>query len=246
MTGFLGAFLDALGLPAAALVGSSLGGRAVLDYALANPARVTALVLVDGAGLGPEIELGSRVQTLPGLGETLSLLAMFPAVWPLRMMARIGVSFGHPARVPFGWMTDQLRLAMCPEYYGNSLAAARSQVGIRGQRVVYADRLPELTMPTLLVWGEWDRIIPVQQAAEAVERLPNGRLEVIPGCGHLPHVECPEAFLSAVERFLESIAAEPCQAPSRTGRARGVRTARTSGGKSKPPGREDRASAPSG
>ena len=133
----------------------------------------------------------------------VSLLAMFPPIWPLRMMGRIGASFGYSSRVPFGWITDQIRLAMCPEYYWNSLAAARSQVGLWGQRVVYADRLPELTMPTLLVWGEWDRLIPVQQAAEAVGRLSNGRLEVIPCCGHLPHVECPELFVEAVCRSLD-------------------------------------------
>jgi pimeloyl-ACP methyl ester carboxylesterase len=239
MTRFLDGFLDALGLPAATLVGSSLGGRAVLDHALAHPRRVTALVLVDGAGLGPEIELGSRVQILPGLGESLSFLAMFPAIWPFRMMGRIGASFGCPSRVPFGWMTDQMRLATFPQYYWNSLAAARAQVGIQGQRVVYADRLHELKMPTLLVWGGWDRIIPVAQAMEVVNRFPDGRLEVIPDCGHLPHVECPEAFVAAVETFLES------RRPGR-GAAPAVRSAPTSGGKSNRPAPADRASAPSG
>lgn len=203
MTDFLGAFLDALGLPGAVLVGSSLGGRAVLDFALAHPARVTALVLVDAAGLGPGIDPGSRLHTLPVVGEVQTLLAMVPGVFLLRMLGRISTSFGLPIRVPWGWLLDQVRLGTYPEYYRNALVAARAQVGPFGQRVVYADRLAELTMPTLLIWGAWDRIIPVLQAAAAVKRIPHGRLEVIPFCGHLPHVECPDRFVEAVCTALE-------------------------------------------
>jgi 4,5:9,10-diseco-3-hydroxy-5,9,17-trioxoandrosta-1(10),2-diene-4-oate hydrolase len=202
MAGFLGAFLEAMGLRSAVFVGNSLGGRAVLDLALAAPARVSALVLVDGAGLGRWIDLDSRIQTLPGVGEALSLLAMFPPVFPLRMLGRIGIAFGNPWRVPFGWLADQVRLASCPEYYWNALAAAREQVDLQGQKVDYFERLPELSVPTLLIWGALDRILPAAQAATAVERLPRGRLVVIPGCGHMPHLECPARFVQEVGDWL--------------------------------------------
>jgi pimeloyl-ACP methyl ester carboxylesterase len=64
------------------------------------------------------------------------------------------------------------------------------------------DRLPELTMPTLVLWGERDRVLPAYQARAAFDRLPKGSLELLPDCGHLPQVECPEPFTTALNRFL--------------------------------------------
>jgi pimeloyl-ACP methyl ester carboxylesterase len=57
-------------------------------------------------------------------------------------------------------------------------------------------------MPTLLVWGERDRVLPVSQARPALARLHKGVLEIIPDCGHLPHVEWPDRFVQALEGFL--------------------------------------------
>jgi pimeloyl-ACP methyl ester carboxylesterase len=57
-------------------------------------------------------------------------------------------------------------------------------------------------MPTLVLWGLSDRIFPAQQARNAAARLRNGRLEILPRCGHLPHVERPDAFATIVDRFL--------------------------------------------
>lgn len=64
------------------------------------------------------------------------------------------------------------------------------------------DRLPRLTMPTLVVWGERDRVLPASQARVALARLPKGSIEIIPDCGHLPHVEWPDRFVEALGRFL--------------------------------------------
>jgi pimeloyl-ACP methyl ester carboxylesterase len=64
------------------------------------------------------------------------------------------------------------------------------------------DRLPTLGIPTLVVWGESDRIFPVSQAREAVASLQRVSLELIPDCGHLPYVERPDRFVAALKRFL--------------------------------------------
>jgi pimeloyl-ACP methyl ester carboxylesterase len=56
-------------------------------------------------------------------------------------------------------------------------------------------------MPTLIVWGTRDRVFPKFQAQDAVACINEGYLELIPDCGHLPHIECPEPFVAAVERF---------------------------------------------
>ena len=71
-----------------------------------------------------------------------------------------------------------------------------------GQRAVMLDRLPELTMPTLVVWGGCDYVLPVSQAHAAAARLPHGRLALLADCGHLPHVECPDRFATVLSEWL--------------------------------------------
>jgi 4,5:9,10-diseco-3-hydroxy-5,9,17-trioxoandrosta-1(10),2-diene-4-oate hydrolase len=71
-----------------------------------------------------------------------------------------------------------------------------------GQREVLVDRLSLLKVPTLVVWGARDRVFPESHAREAVARLREGSLAVIPGCGHMPHVECPDRFLATLDGFL--------------------------------------------
>jgi pimeloyl-ACP methyl ester carboxylesterase len=71
-----------------------------------------------------------------------------------------------------------------------------------GQREVLVDRLPLLEIPTLVVWGERDRVFPESQAKEAAAHLRRGSLTVIPDCGHMPHVECPDRFVAALDQFL--------------------------------------------
>ena len=63
-------------------------------------------------------------------------------------------------------------------------------------------RLASLKIPTLVVWGERDRVFPEAQAKNAVTRLRDGSLALIPDGGHMPHVECPDRFLAALDGFL--------------------------------------------
>ena len=85
----------------------------------------------------------------------------------------------------------------------------RSLVSPAGQREVLLDRLPLLEMPTLVVWGERDRVFPRSQGKLAAARLREGSLELIPDCGHLPHVERPGAFVAALARFFRLTGATP-------------------------------------
>lgn len=64
------------------------------------------------------------------------------------------------------------------------------------------DRLPQLQMPTLIVWGIEDRVIPYSHARDAIAFVQDGSLELIPNCGHLPRVEQPKRFVSTLEEFL--------------------------------------------
>jgi pimeloyl-ACP methyl ester carboxylesterase len=71
-----------------------------------------------------------------------------------------------------------------------------------GQREVLVDQLPQLGMPTLIIWGKRDRVFPYAQGQKAASRLRQVVLELIPNCGHLPHVEQPERFVSTLAEFL--------------------------------------------
>jgi 2-hydroxy-6-oxonona-2,4-dienedioate hydrolase len=199
---FVAAYLDALGIERAVVAGNSLGGLVALRLALSEPARVGALVLIDSAGLGREVAYALRLPTLPGYGEAAVAWGKTPVGAFQRIWSRVPLLFGRPERVPAGWITEQARIARLPGFMEATMAALRAQVDLGGQREVLVDQLPHLQMPTLVVWGEHDRIFPVSQAREAVARLRKGSLDLIPDCGHLPQIERPERFVASLSRFL--------------------------------------------
>jgi 2-hydroxy-6-oxonona-2,4-dienedioate hydrolase len=199
--GFVSGFVDALGIGRATFVGSSLGGLIALQLALSDPARIDALVLADSAGLGRTINPLFTSVNVPGLGEAAIPLWRTPAGAYQRAWARAMLLFAHPGRVPREWLMEQCRLAQSPGYLQAHLTALRAQVRPWGQHEMLVDRLSLLEMPTLIVWGTRDRVFPKFQARDAVAYINEGYLELIPDCGHLPHIECPEPFVAAVERF---------------------------------------------
>ena len=199
---FVGSFMDALGAERTAVVGNSAGGLIALRMALAEPERVTALGVVAGAGLGRKVSPALRSLSLPGYGRMAVAWGRRRPGAAQRALGRSALVFARPWRVPREWLKEQYRLARLPGFLKAQLATVRAQVGIRGQREVLLDRLPDLQTPTLVVWGVRDRVLPYLQAHQAIARLPEGSLELIPNCGHLPHVEHPERFAASLARFL--------------------------------------------
>ena len=114
----------------------------------------------------------------------------------------------RPNRVDTIWSDERIAnhgtLLATPEYRAAYLSALRSIAGMRQLRdgVVVEDRLPELHMPTLLIWGGHDHIFPARHAQAARERIPNGRLEIFDDSGHTPQMEEPERFNRLVLDFL--------------------------------------------
>lgn len=202
---FVAGFLDAVGVERAAVVGNSLGGLVALRFALSHPSRVSALGLVDSAGLGREITPALASATLPGLGEAAIYWAKTPFGAAQRSLGRAPLLFGLPASAPPEWLAEQYRLGLSSGFMETTLAALRSHVSPIGQRdgEILLDELPRLEMPTLVLWGALDKVLPLRHAHDAVARLRHGSLEILPGCGHLPHAECPERFAEVVTRFLD-------------------------------------------
>jgi pimeloyl-ACP methyl ester carboxylesterase len=202
-TQFLSAFLDALEVERAAVVGNSLGGLVSLRLALSEPSRVSALGLVASAGLGREVTYALRSLALPGNGKLAVAWGKRPPGAAQRALGRSTLLFARPQSVPLKWLKEQYRLARLPGFVEAQLATVRAQVGLKGQREVLVDRLAQLEVPTILVWGTRDRVIPYSQAKEAASHLQEGYLELMSDCGHLPHVEQPDRFAAVVTRFLD-------------------------------------------
>jgi 4,5:9,10-diseco-3-hydroxy-5,9,17-trioxoandrosta-1(10),2-diene-4-oate hydrolase len=199
---FVGAYLDALGLERAALVGNSLGGLVALRLAVSEPARVSTLGLVASAGLGRVITYALRLPTLPGYGEAAIAWGKTPLGAAQRAWLRVPLLFARPERAPAEWITEQTRIAQLPGFTEATISALRAHVDLRGQREVLEDQLPHLEMPTLIVWGKRDRVFPYSQAQKAISRLRQGYLELIPDCGHLPQIERHDRFAAILGQFL--------------------------------------------
>jgi 4,5:9,10-diseco-3-hydroxy-5,9,17-trioxoandrosta-1(10),2-diene-4-oate hydrolase len=199
---FVAGFLDALDIPRAAVIGNSFGGLVALRLALAAPARVSALGLVDSAGLGVAMTPMATSLSFPGYGEAALGWGRTPFGAAQRNWLRDTLLFARPGRVPAAWYAEQERLARRPGFGAATLAALRAIVGPGGQRDVLLWQLPRLTIPTLVLWGANDMVFPAWQAYAANASLRRGRLTVLPDCGHLPHVERPAETVAAITDFL--------------------------------------------
>lgn len=199
---FINSFLDAVGVERVTVVGNSFGGLTALHLALSEPERVSALVLADSAGFGRAVNPALAAVTLPGAGDAAKVLSKTPLVASQRAFGRALLLFARPWRIPPRWLKEQYQLAQTPNFMEATLESIRSVVNPAGQREVLLDQLHRLRMPTLVVWGIEDRVIPYWHANVAVARLPKGTLVSIPGCGHLPHVEQASRFVSILDGFL--------------------------------------------
>src|SRR4051812_4880760 len=179
--------LVALGHARATVVGHSLGGGIAMQLAYQFPERVERLVLVNSGGLGPEVSLMLRAATLPGSEYVLPLLC----AGALHDAARaVGKAFGVIGLKPgadLTGMAEGFASLTAVDARHAFLHTARSIIDITGQRVSARDRL-YLTegMPTLIVWGERDPVIPAAHGYAAHAAMPGSRLEMFEGAGHFP------------------------------------------------------------
>jgi len=200
-------FLDAIAVERAVIGGNSLGGLIALRVALSRPEQITGLVLVDSTGLGEAANPLLSSLTLPIYGEIAVNGCKTPIGAVMRSRSRAALQFAHPHQIPVEWYAEQERLAQTGGFLEATLSSLRAQLTPLGQHAVMLDDLPKLQIPTLLVWGANDLIFPKSQAEAAVKRLKQGQLALVPDCGHIPPLERPEHFVSALHPFLAEIAA---------------------------------------
>jgi pimeloyl-ACP methyl ester carboxylesterase len=188
----IGELLEKLELAPAVLIGHSLGGATALQLSLDRPKLVRTLALVNSAALGSEIngELLDRVESEPSRDEARRLLELF--FQDRRFVLERGIDEMYAARNAPG--ADDAVKAIA----GNAFTR-------RGQNLVLTDRLGELDVPLLVIWGELDRVIPSRHAVAAVAAQPTAWLEIMEGVGHVPQVEAAPAFAAIVNRWLASL-----------------------------------------
>jgi pimeloyl-ACP methyl ester carboxylesterase len=200
--GFFERLMDSLGIERAALVGTSMGGGAALSFALRSPERVEKLVLVASYGLGRDIpygRLGYFLVHVPSAAELVYALLRrnrHSLHWALRRIV-------CDPRVVSDELVEEARLLLSRPASGRAFSSFRkSEVGWGGLNTDLSDRLGEVAVPTLLIHGDRDRVVPVEWARRAHEHLPDSELRVLPSCGHWPPRECPDEFNRVVAGFL--------------------------------------------
>lgn len=186
------ALMDRLAIARAALVGNSMGGRIAWNFAATHPDRVAKLVLMAPDGFSS-----------PGMSYGVA-----PAVpWMMRVL-------------PYVLPTPLLRATLAPAYADASVmtdglvAQYRDMMLAPGVRRAIVARLPQTVLvrpepllrrieaPTLLLWGEKDRMVPFTNAADYLREMPGARLVAFADLGHLPHEEAPGRSVEALRNFL--------------------------------------------
>jgi pimeloyl-ACP methyl ester carboxylesterase len=191
-----------LGVDAAAVVGNSMGGFIAAELAIAYPQRVERLVLISAAGISTHNHRGS-VTALPAM-RTLERSLMGAAAWTASKSdnvarrarlrdAALGVVVRHPSKLDPALAAEQIRGAGKPGFIEGLEAVLHYEI---------RERLREIACPTLIVWGDRDRLISVRDADVFAELIPNSRKVVFGDTGHMSMLERPEAFNALLEEFL--------------------------------------------
>lgn len=192
---FVAAVLDRLETPRVVLGGNSLGGEIAWRAAWALPQRVAQLILVDAAGYPTqpqEVPLGFVLARTAGVRVALEYLLPRGL-----MLASVRSVYGDPSKVTPELVDRYYDMALRA---GNRRALVQRLDAMPGDDV--SDRIQTLTLPTLVLWGAQDRLIPVALGRRFAQDIAGASLVVFDGLGHVPHQEDPMRTVAEVRRFL--------------------------------------------
>ena len=200
---FVGSILDGLGLERVSLVGNSVAGYWALVYALAHPERVERLVLLgEPAGSARHPSFRHRLLATPGVNRLLYATALKPR--RERTRAQLGAVVAHPERVSEAFLDLAFAAATLPGAQRAWLSMVETiNPPTTRPRLTFALRpeLGRIQQPALFVWGDRDGC-PPSWGADLAALIPNARLDVIPGAGHLPWLDEPERVAGLLRAFL--------------------------------------------
>ena len=194
-------WLDRVGISQADFAGTSFGGLAALRLAQTAPKRVRRVAVIDSVGLGRALPLTLRLASRPPFSAVALRPSRFGTRWQFHELM-----VAQGARVPADHVSALL------EYLWQSAAACNARDLARafslfsdlgGQREVLTDdELRAFPARLMIIWGERDRFLPVAQAQHAAALVPRALCRIIPGAGHSPNWEAPDAVLECLSAFL--------------------------------------------
>jgi 2-hydroxy-6-oxonona-2,4-dienedioate hydrolase len=196
-TSALDEFLLARGVDRCVLAGNSFGGQIAMEYARSRPGRVHQLVLIDSGGF---------YRYSPA--ERAATIARMPEAW---LNSIDGATFRKlfeplfvtPSEESEAYIAKQAAKPARADWPDLVRCATRS-IRLHTEMCVLDD-LEQIVFPVLLIWGENDRVVPVDQARIALPGFHDARLLTLPSCGHVPQIECPAAVVEAINRFAAGI-----------------------------------------
>ncbi len=193
-----------LDIPRATIVGHSLGGGIAMQFAYQFPERVERMVLVSAGGLGRDVNLALRAATLPGSELVMPLLFSSPMRTAANTVGSFFSKIGIHGNADIEGVSEGFASLGDTQTRRAFIQTMRAVADANGQRVDALDRihLTEL-LPTMLVWGARDHIIPVSHAHEAIRLMPDCRLEIFEDSGHFPFNNHPYRFASIMEDFIQ-------------------------------------------
>jgi pimeloyl-ACP methyl ester carboxylesterase len=187
---FLGGFMKAMNIDKATLVGNSLGGWAAVNFTAQNPQKVERLVLLDSAGYAawpsPEVGNALRLATREDIAKLLPLT--FHDQKTFGTAAVIDQMFTEHVAANDGFTIVQLL---------DSFA--------RGEDVI-DQTAKNIKVPTLIVWGRYDRLIPLANGERLHRDIRHSKFHIIENCGHMAEIECPDVFNGLLLSFLSGSA----------------------------------------
>jgi pimeloyl-ACP methyl ester carboxylesterase len=176
-----------------------------MQMAYQFPERVERMVLVSSGGLGREVHLLLRAAALPGSEIVLPLLASPGLIGRLGDVGAVLGRLGLRAGADLDEMWQGFSSLADPGARAAFIHTLRTILDPGGQRVSAVDRLYlAAEMPSLIMWGERDPIIPFRHGVNATETMPGSRLVTFPDAGHFPHRQDPKRFVRELTDFIES------------------------------------------
>jgi pimeloyl-ACP methyl ester carboxylesterase len=188
--------MDALGIAKAILVGNSAGGTISMLTALKYPERIESLILMD-----PAVYAGGGapawIRPLLGTPQMRHVGPLFARQIQAQGVEFIKTAWHDPSKIPQSTFDGYLKPLQVENW-----DKALWELTLSSRESGLAERVSEFNLPILVITGDDDRIVPTEQSLRLAEEIPNADLAVLSQCGHLPHEECPDEFMQAVQDFL--------------------------------------------
>ncbi|MBI4160184.1 alpha/beta hydrolase [Candidatus Wolfebacteria bacterium] len=167
------------------LYGHSFGGQIAVKLAATRPVRLQGLILASAAGIRPRPSV------------KVSIFQFFSAIGKMVFSLSVASAFREPVRKFVYWLSGER------DYY-HLQAPVMKEIFKKVIREDLTDYFQKISVPTLIVWGENDKMTPLADAHTMHTNIPGSRLEILEGVGHTPHVECPEKVAELMDTFINS------------------------------------------